>query len=133
MSLLKDAEKNVLKTAKELELAQKYMTALAHFGNTVFRYEEERDEFFKGLKICRNAVYSRYCNAILDCFMFSSIGGEEMKEYQKEIFATQFKEDDIKYSVMQFLEEWGNLPRGWKKSDEEKFRKEAAEFIEKNS
>lgn len=127
--LIKEAEKNVLKTAKELEMAQLYIDALTEFGRTVFTDDNNRTQFFEGVYSIRTAVYNLYCKSILNCFLFSSVGGDEMKEYQKNKFMETFS-NESRVNIMRFLEEWGRIPNGWRVDKEKQFKEEAQKEID---
>jgi hypothetical protein len=64
--------------------------------------------------------------------MFSAIS-EEIRDIALENLKKQFGKDEneITYCVMQFLENWGNLPNSWKTKEEKAFRKEILKEIEK--
>jgi hypothetical protein len=125
--LVKQAEKNVVNLAKELQLVLNFMDDLANVGNRLCRQYVGQEEFFQGLKLMRNAIRKEFCEAIRDCFAFAGVGGEEAIQYAKKEFLRMFKADDtgkLPYSVMQFLETWCHHPGKYYAADEEKFKEE---------
>jgi len=82
---LKKAEQNVINVCKELELAMKYIDAMANFGN-VFFDRSESTKFFEGVSLTREAIYSQFTKRILNVLMFTGVGGEEAIKYAREKF-----------------------------------------------
>jgi hypothetical protein len=123
-------------TVLELERFMRILDALANFGNKVIRSNSSAyhaaDLYFDGLSKMRIAVYDVMCRKLADCFMFSAIS-EEIRDIALENLKKQFGKDEneITYCVMQFLENWGNLPNSWKTKEEKAFRKEILKEIEK--
>jgi len=133
-NLIKQAEKNVLKTAKELQIVLEMMDNLAHFGNSVMHDWIGKNEYFEGLKKMRSAIYAEYTQAIVNCFSFVGVGGEDVIEYAEERFAEVFSlnDSDTNYAIMHFLENWGRLPSRYKSEDQKEFRKQASESFQSN-
>ena len=130
MDYVKKAEKNVVKVAKELEEFMRVLDCLAHAGNKMFQREEEKTEYFAGLVKMRNATYKRYCEAISDCFTLAGVGGEDVQKYAKEKFIEHFNPAK-NHSIMNFLDEYGNIPSWYKSDVAEEFRKQAEKIREK--
>ena len=129
MNLIKQAEKNVVKIAKDLSDMIQVIDSFATFGNRFFRQNSlEQTQFFEGLSMMRKATYYRYIETIAQCFMFAGVGGEDVKAYSVEKFKERFGED--RYVVMDLLDKYGGIPGHYKTADEEEFRKQAKEAID---
>ena len=130
---VKEAEKNVVRIAKHLDDMFKVVDALERFGNKFFIYQNARDRdlFFAGVQNIRDALYSRYTFMLSQCFNFVGVGGEEAKKYSFEKFKEQF--GDTLYSVMHFLDQYGNHPSWYAAEVDKEFRKQAKELIEKKA
>jgi hypothetical protein len=129
-SLLKEAEKNVVKTARAFEDVLAVLDALCDFGNRACNDYIGQKDFFEGLSKIRMGIYKEYQHALSKCFVFADVGGEEVKAYSREKFKEYFDEESRKV-VMQFLGDFGHIPSSWKISDEKQFRKEAKDKLEK--
>jgi len=134
-SLIKQAEQNCLNTAKDLQELLFIIDALSRAGSKMFdtsyRQNNELDDFAKGIELIRKSIYTKYTHAIMNCFMFTGVGGDEAIEYAYEQFVERFGED--KYIIMDLLEKHGNIPSRWSCDDEENFSKEAKKLIQKNN
>ncbi len=126
-SYIKEAEKNLVNQAIAFQDVMKIIEALHHFGSTACKEHIGRQEFFDGLRIMRQAVYSEYVNTTSQLLMFAGIGGESALKFAKQKFEDIFGTD--KYAVTQFLTQWGQFPSWFKVEDEEAFRAEAKEKI----
>lgn len=127
---IKQAEQNAINRSRYFCDVIKVLDLLGRFGNAATREHVGRKEFFDGLGKIRNAVYAEYVDAMKDCFMFVGVGGVEALEYSKEKFEEHFGED--RYLIMNFLDQWGQLPGSWSGKVEEEFKKQAKEKIENN-
>jgi hypothetical protein len=136
ISLKDQAVKKLKETVLELERFMRILDAMANFGTKVIGYTGSTNNaanlYFDGLYKMRNAVYEVMCRKLADCFMFSAIS-EEIRDIALESLKKQFGTDEngTKNCVIQFLEDWGNLPYSWKTKDEEAFREEISKEIAK--
>jgi len=130
-SLVKQAEQNCLNVAKDLQELLNIIDALSRAGSNMFdaSYNQNNDlnDFSKGIGLIRKAIYTKYTHSIMNCFMFTGVGGEEAIEFAYEQFVERFGED--KYIIMNLLNRYGNIPPRWNCDDEENFRKEAKKLI----
>jgi hypothetical protein len=131
--LIKEAEANVIKVAKAWSYALEFCDALASFVNNMCNEYMGKEQFFEGLQIMRGAMYHEYVNAIRNCFLFSAVGGEESKKFSLEMFKEAFRDEPMRYTVMQFLEANGRVPGSYKTDDEKEFRRQAKEAIKKET
>jgi len=132
MNLIKSAEKNILFAAKEAELTINFLEALSTYGNKAFpRHNTDMyNQFFQGLQMMRNAVYTLYMHKIVDCFGLVGVGGEKVIKFSKEKMKKLFN-DEEKYHVMHFLDKYGNLKSYYSDEDEKAFREEVKKALEK--
>ena len=128
MDFVKEAEKNCVRIAKHMSDVLEVVKALENFGNRAFN-EFDREEYFDGISKIRRAVYSKFVRSISDCFLFIGVGGEDALEYSREEFKKHFGEED-RYSIMQFLEQYGHVLHSYPVADDEEFRKQAKERLE---
>lgn len=124
---LKQAEQNVVNRAKVYNDFLEIIDAFSRFGNKVCNDRTSKDKFFQGLQLIRDAIYAEQSMALRECFYFVGVGGKEAESYSREMFKKVFGED---YSIMQFLDQWGNIPSSYKISTEEEFRFECKKKIE---
>ena len=123
---LKQAEQNVVNRAKAYNDFLEIIDALSRFGIKACS-SQSKDKFFQGLQLMRDAIYTDQSMALRECFYFVGVGGKEAESYSKEMFKNAFGED---YSIMQFLEKWGNIPISYSALVEEEFRDECKQKIE---
>ena len=123
---LKQAEQNVVNRAKAYNDFLEIIDALSMFGSKACS-SKSKDKFFQGLQLMRDAIYEDQSMALRECFYFVGVGGKEAESYSRKMFKTVFGED---YSIMQFLERWGNLPTSYSSLIEEEFRDECRKKIE---
>lgn len=64
--------------------------------------------------------------ALARCFAFVGVGGKEATDFSKERAKALF---GGKYSTIQFLEQWHQLPSSWSAAKEEMFEKELKENL----
>lgn len=126
--LVKQAERNLINTAKTFEDVLQLMDALNHFGNAACHQYVGQEQFFEGLNKMRMALLNEYSHAMSQCFIFVGVGGEEAQEYSREKFMDYFGEDGI--TVMHFLERFGHMPNSWNINDEKEFKKQARSKID---
>jgi len=127
---IKEAEQNVVNVARAYQDFLDVLDALAVFGNNYCNEYIGGKKFFEGLAMMREAAYHEYTNASMNAMMFTGVGGEEATKYAREKFERAFgKRDGIKYSVMQFLDQYGRHPGSYMTNDEEEFRKQVDEKL----
>ena len=122
---LKEAEENVVKTAKYFDDLFKILDALANFGNRACHEHIGKKYFLEGLQQMRYGLLQEFYKATSDCFMFSGVGGEKCAEYSRKMFKEHFVSKD-QYVIINFLEEFNQHPGQWVAYDENEFRVQAA-------
>lgn len=128
-SLLKEAEKNIVRRAKWLEDVFTIIDALERFAYNIDATANARSYMMEGIDQLRNGMYRAYYKAIHDCFVFANVGGDDVAEYSKKMFKEYFGNDDV--CIMNFLDKFGRIPNSWLVEDEENFRKEGKEIMKK--
>ena len=124
MDLLKQAEKNVVRIARDLDDTLHIFKALENFGNKFFSSNRpEQEEFFRALRDMRHAVYIKYMELITNCFAFVGVGGTDAADYSREKFFERFGKNN--YEIMSFLDRYGQIPHSYKVADEAQIREEA--------
>ena len=128
--MIKECEENCVKIAKEMSDMLEVVNAMQSFGNNFMdEYGGQKDRYFKGLQEVRYAVYAQYVEMISRCFMFTDVGRGKAAEYSRQQFHKHFNEEE-RYCVSHFLDEYGQIP-GWMKEEDEKLlRKQASEIEE---
>lgn len=128
----KEAEKNMVKVAREFELMLEVLDGLAVFGNNYTHEWIGGKHFFEGLTMMRDAIYREYSIASMNAMMFAGLkNSEESKKFIKEKLERMFSgRDSVKYSVMNFLESTGRYPSSYLTEDEEKFREQVKENLD---
>jgi len=127
-SLLKQAEQNAVNRAKEMTDMLQVVDALAGAGSRMFTLPDQVSDFSQGLKLIRKAFYAKYTQAIVDCFTFVGVGGEEAAKYSREAFESLFDEEE-RFCVMRLLENYGNVPHSYQTSEDQALRNEAREAL----
>lgn len=129
-SLLKQAEQNIINTAREMNDMIKIIDAISHAGGRMFSQQNTiNEDFVNGIGLLRKAFYEKYIKAISDAFMFVGVGGEKAAEYSREKFKEYFEND--MQCIMVLLEKYGNVPHSYKSIDKENLYKEANKTIKK--
>ncbi len=121
---LKEADHNIVTTAREWEDASSFCTALQNFGFKACHEHIAKNKFFKGLAMMQDAIRHEQAEALANCFMFVGTGGEEATRLSKEKFKKVFSEDE-RQVVMHFLEAHGQLPHAYSGIDDKEFRAQA--------
>lgn len=132
---LKKVEENLLNIVTELQVAREYVEALQRFGNHVFRdqygsdYHGEVEKFEKGIDLIYRAISMRYNEKIADCFKFVGLS-EKLEQFSREKLKEHFStENGEVYSVMQFLNKYGNRPNSYYANEENEFRQEIVRTV----
>jgi len=128
--LIKQTERNLVNICRAFDDFMEILDAMQRFGNK-YTKSAIREEFFEGLQKMYRATYQSHCMAIRDCFSFVGAGGDEAMKYSREQFKKIFDEKE-RTCVMQFLDKYGRVPSSYQLKDEEEFRQQAKEVIEKN-
>ena len=129
-SLLEEAEKNVIMQAKFFHDLLTFMDSFLYATiNKMHGNEKNANEFSDGITRAKAAVYAEMQFAMARCFALAGVGGKEAnrlsKEYANELFGG-------KYSNIQWLEKWYNIPGTWSQADSEKLQNELNNAIQKN-
>ena len=131
---LEEARQNVLNLAYDLDLTMKALDSFRSAGYKYFdpmrQEDRDRNEFFTGLAMMRNALLNRYNQQMANCFALVGVVNPEMIEFAKKKFKERFGGD---YSIMEFLDKNGHLPSSWLSSEADEFKKEVAEELAKMS
>ena len=127
-NLLKQAEQDAVNRAKEMSDMLQVLDALAHAGGRMFQIPDQVEDFSKGLGLLRKAFYAKYTHAIVDCFRFVGVGGEEAKAYSREQFEKLFDKES-RYCVMRLMDKYGNVPSSYRSAEELVLRNEAKEAL----
>lgn len=125
-ALIKQAERNVINQAKAWSDAMQIIDALRNFGNMACHDHIAKETFSEGVDLIRRAMYAEQSEALRNCFAFVGVGGEEAEKFSREMFMKVF---DGGYSIMQFLDRWGHIPRAYKIEDKEKFKEEITDVV----
>lgn len=129
---LEEARQNVLNLAYDLDLTMKALDSFRSAGYKYFdlmrQEDRDRNDFFAGLDMMRNALLNRYNQQMANCFALVGVANPEMLEFAKKKFEERFGGD---YSIMEFLDKNGHLPSSWLSSEADEFKKEIAEEIVK--
>ena len=132
MSLVEQAEKQLVKDAKHYEDLLRVIEAIGSFGSRACHEYVGREDFMDGIRLLRIAIMKEQHRALSHCFIFAGVGGGEAEKYSREKFKGYFIDDEDRYAVIHFLEEFSHMPTGWLVEDEEKFREEAKEKFKTN-
>lgn len=130
-SYIKEAEQNVLNQAKFWSDFIGFIDSLDYSTvNRLCDYSDRdtKELFNEGFRKLRAAAAQAESNALARCYMIQGVGGKEAAGYSKKVAGTIFKED---YSVMQWLDSFYRLPSSWNCEDEDNFRKEIDEELNK--
>ena len=133
-NFIQEAEQNLVNICKTFDDILLVFDALRTFGDRYCHEYVGKSEFFEGLKMMRKAIYHEQAEAIRNCFVFVGVGGETAAKYSKEKFKEIFCSKK-RYSIMQFLDKFGQLPSWYSANDHKEFRKQGKEIcseIEKN-
>jgi len=129
---LEEARQNVLNLAYDLDLTMKALDAFVSAGYKYFdpmrQEDRDRNEFFTGLSMMRNALFNRYNQQMANCFALVGVANPEMLEFAKKKFKERFGGD---YSIIEFLDKNGHLPSSWLSSEKDEFKKRVAEELAK--
>lgn len=126
-NFIKEAEQNVLNYCKELYDFIKVLDGFFRIGNNFLQTEENKNDFFAGLKMMRYAIYDQYIRAINMTFNIVGVGGKEAFEYAKERAKEAFAEN---HAIMQYLNKYCDYPPYYNASDEKEFRNQLKEKME---
>jgi len=124
---IKQAEEMAIARAKEMSDMLEVLDALNMAGGRMFQIPEQIKDFSDGMQLIRKSFYAKYLNAISDCFLMVGVGGEKAAEYSREKFEELFSGN--RYTIMNFLDKYGNIPTSYKTKDEKEFRDEAKELL----
>lgn len=132
-SMLKQAEKNVIKQAALLQETLDYIDALRNafykiFDSNAYNAEKTQQMFVEGLNLARQAVYAKYCENITRCFSLVGIGGEEVTEFCKQKAKERFNNDRL--CIMSYLDKHGHMPSWIKTEDIEQLKQEIKDKLE---
>lgn len=128
-SLLESAEKQIVNSA----VATSDMVKIVHaLRNAAYKFipEKRLPKALGALDTFLDQVYSSHVEHESNLLVFVGVGGEEAKKYSLEQFKKYFNEND-QYMIMHFLQSNGSYPSGWSKEEEEKFRQEAKDKLNK--
>lgn len=129
---VKEAEQNLVNQAIFFRDLLDVVEFFSKVGNTYFPMYDKRDkeDYFKGLYMMRNALQSQYINKQSNLLGFVALGGKKAKEYSLNEFRSMYGEEvEDRYMIMHFLSKHGGLPDRWKSDDEEMFRKQMADKL----
>jgi len=104
--IIKEAERNVVRTCRVFDELNKILDAVSMFANE-YLTEDERREFSDKFLEVRRIFDSAFRRNIFNLFCISTVGGEEAKEYAREKLEELFSEEPIKKSVAAFLSQHG--------------------------
>ena len=128
-SLLEEAEKNVVMQAKFFHELFTFMDSFMYATTSKMSNRDNKDAFFEGITKAKAAIYSEMQLAFARCFAFVGVGGEEAnrlsKEYANELFGG-------KYTNIQWLQKWYDIPRTWRQTDSDQLQNELNDAIQKN-
>jgi hypothetical protein len=130
MTYIEKAEEMIIERAKEMNDMLSVIDALSNACGRMFHQPDQIDDVTTAIKTLRRCFYTKYSQAILDCFGMVGVGGEKAKEYSKERFMKLYGESD-RYSIMHLLDKYGNVPDSYKMKDEDAFRKEIKKKLHK--
>jgi hypothetical protein len=117
-NVLREAERTVVNMAKAAADFQQILSALEGYGDKAFRYDsKERDQFFEGLQLMRQAAFTCELQRIAECFCFAGTGEGEAAEYSRQQFMAYFGKDE-RECLLRFLEYHGNTPKAWTEKPE---------------
>ncbi len=129
LDMVKKCEQNVVNIAKSFQTALDALQAFANMGNRYCKDHIAKKEFFEGFTIMRKALQIELTHAISDCIAFTGVGGEEALKYAREQFESTFVGKE-RYTVMQFLDKYGQIPRFYAQEEEQELRKQLKEVFE---
>jgi len=129
-SYIKIAEENLLGVCKEFDELNNVLDGIQYFGNSYLN-DYERRKFSEAFFEVRRIVDTAFRRNISRLFMLSGVGGDKAKKYAQKKLRELFREEPIRYSVMQFLDKYGNYSGSYLVEDEENFRKEVKEKLDK--
>lgn len=133
-SLIKEAEKNIVRICKDMSTYQSIVIALRNSASQLFEHNantDYKDKFYKGIDLLLQAIYARQNELLGQCLIFSGIGGKDAEEFAFQKFKERFRDDD-RMLIMDLLDENGTCPGGWSLQEEENFRNEAQELIRRH-
>lgn len=133
-SLIKEAEKNIVRICKDMSTYQSIVIALRNSASQLFEHNantDYKDKFYKGIDLLLQAIYARQNELLGQCLIFSGIGGKDAEEFAFQKFKERFRDDD-RMLIMDLLGENGTCPGRWSLQEEENFRKEAQEVIRRH-
>lgn len=127
--IIKEVTKNLKENALEMERMMRFVDAFRNIGFHMFDRSSDGlgKEFQEGLTKIRNAINGKYCQNMVNCFMWVG-ADDDIKDLALEKLEERFDEKN-RYIVMDFLEKYGNLPHTWKTKDENDLREEVKEKI----
>jgi hypothetical protein len=128
---IKMAEKEVLRLAREVDLAMKLMDGLSCFGHAVTHDWVGRKAFFAGLEQMRDGLYREYMHAISKACAFSWVPDSAAQAFAKRLMSDRFSPTE-RYDVMSFLQNWCQLPGAYSGDEEADFRAEVKEVLEED-
>jgi hypothetical protein len=128
--LVKQCEQNTINIAKSFKEALSALTAFSNMGNQYCKDHIAKKQFFEGLTMMNKALQIELAHAILDCFAFTGVGGEEALKYAREQFEETFVGKE-KYMVMHFLDTYGQRPSFYNEEDDKELRKQLKEVFDK--
>ena len=128
---IREAELKILKRMKYFDDVFNVLDALATFGNCVCNEYVGKKGFFEGLQKIRNSLLQEYYKTTSEAFMFVS-NSSELQKHSFQKFKNHFDENE-RYCIMNFLDEFGRLPSSWKVDEEKEFRRQAKKYIEENN
>ena len=130
--IIKQAEANLVNVCKSFQDAITFTEALANFGLRFCHEHVATKEFLEGICKIQSALFTEQNYAIAQCFHFVGVGGEEAKKYSRELFEEVFC-GEKRYSIMQFLDKYGQIPSSYKSKDREEFAKQAKQRFEETN
>jgi len=126
---VKEAEQNIVNQAVFFKDLISVIDILGRATRSYFPEYNNRDkeDFSKGMNLIYSALHSQYVKRQSDLLIFASIGGEEAKQFSLNKFKEMYGKDaEERYSIMHFLDKFGNTPANWLTDEEEQFREQLA-------
>lgn len=126
MSLIQEAEQNVINVSKEIHELMKVLESVRYACNKYLEWGDDAREYNEAwIKIYRLMSLKYYQN-IDKSFCFTGIGGDKAKEYAYEKFKEYFNDDRC---VENFLNKNGITPDSFKYEKSDNLKKEAKEIM----
>jgi len=120
---------NALNLVAELDSLQSVLYGFNTAGRCIFNKDDDnKSKFFDGLNKMREAIYSRHCEALANCFPFVGTMNEDMIGFARETFVKRF--GDKSMEIMSFLETYGTIPHAFSGSKRDEWQREIDNSLE---